>query len=58
MWGRALEAAEVARLRRQCEQYSGDLVPWPRVYSGLRGHIKVGGGTLDTGTLLSFRFLL
>ena len=42
IWSRALTHQELLELKTECEDYLGDLLGWPDVYTGLRGEIKVG----------------
>ena len=41
VWSRVLPHSELRELKSQCQSYYGDLLGWPAVHTGLRGHIKV-----------------
>ena len=41
IWSRVLTTEEISDLKHQCEPYFGDLLAWPDVHNGLKGHIKV-----------------
>ena len=41
VWSRVLDSSEVRGIKSQCDSYQGDLLGWPEVHTGLRGHIKV-----------------
>ena len=41
IWSRVLTTNEVSDLKQQCDPYFGDLLAWPDVHNGLKGHIKV-----------------
>lgn len=41
VWSRVLDITQIQQIRSQCQSYSGDLLGWPDLQTGLRGHIKV-----------------
>ena len=41
VWSRVLDITQIKLIQTQCQSYYGDLLGWPDVQSGLKGHIKV-----------------
>ena len=44
IWGKILTIEDINNLKKDCNPYFGDIIAWPDVHSGLRGHIKVCRG--------------